>query len=299
MLAKPSALLALVGLALAQLLVSESWRNRLLYRVAPLCRRDRGGSRSTTSPRPRYVHQGLRTFLQVRREHRLLPDTRRRGAAVRGPRRELVRRRTASRRRFRAALRRPAAGRRAPPHRGFVGVPGVRCSSSWLGPWFAAHQDESLSVRSTRPGCRGRGFGTAALPRVRPHRLTRDSDSGSRGARALRHLGAAVARSPGRSTAPYDARLLAPAWPPLLALVVLAALPAATRLRSSRSARARPARSRSSPSSWRSNVYNIDGLRKSGWDQLRRTRRLARSRPDARDCPARAQPRARDRAGTR
>ena len=36
LLAKPSALLALVGLALAHLIVNESWRSRLLYRVAPI-----------------------------------------------------------------------------------------------------------------------------------------------------------------------------------------------------------------------------------------------------------------------
>ena len=68
----------------------------------------------------------------------------------------------------------------------------------------------------------------------------------------------------------YDARLLAPAWPPLLALIVLSALPAASAL-----ARRGPL-ALAVPFALfavvvASNVYNIDGLRKSGWDQLRRT----------------------------
>ena len=63
MLTKPSALLALVGLALAQLLVSESWRGRLLYRVAPLCAGVAAGLAYDLT-QARYVHQGLRTFLQ-------------------------------------------------------------------------------------------------------------------------------------------------------------------------------------------------------------------------------------------
>ena len=68
----------------------------------------------------------------------------------------------------------------------------------------------------------------------------------------------------------YDARLLAPAWPPLLALVVLAALPAASAF-----ARRGPLVLALPFALFAivvaSNVYNLDGLHKSGWDQLRRT----------------------------
>ena len=68
----------------------------------------------------------------------------------------------------------------------------------------------------------------------------------------------------------YDARLLAPAWPPLLALLVLAALPAASAF-----AR-RGAVVVAIPFALfailvATNIYNLDGLHKSGWDQLRRT----------------------------
>ena len=64
MLAKPSALLALIGLALAQLLLGESWRSRLLYRVAPLGA-GIGLGLLYDFVQARYVHQGLRTFLQA------------------------------------------------------------------------------------------------------------------------------------------------------------------------------------------------------------------------------------------
>jgi hypothetical protein len=68
----------------------------------------------------------------------------------------------------------------------------------------------------------------------------------------------------------YDARLLAPAWPPLLALVVLAALPAASAF-----ARRGPLVLALPFALFAvvvaSNFYNLDGLHKSGWDQLRRT----------------------------
>jgi hypothetical protein len=69
----------------------------------------------------------------------------------------------------------------------------------------------------------------------------------------------------------YDFRLLAPAWPPLLALVVLSALPAAAALvRRGPVAIALPLALFAIVVA--ENVYNVDGLQKSGWDQLRRTR---------------------------
>src|SRR5206468_6371470 len=64
MLAKPSAFLALAGLAVAQLVISESWRARLLYRVAPLAAGIGIGLLYDLS-QARYVHEGLRTFMQA------------------------------------------------------------------------------------------------------------------------------------------------------------------------------------------------------------------------------------------
>src|SRR6185295_3009172 len=64
LLAKPSALLALVGLALAHLVVNESWRSRLLYRVGPIAA-GLGVGLAYDAVQANYVHQGLRTFLQA------------------------------------------------------------------------------------------------------------------------------------------------------------------------------------------------------------------------------------------
>jgi hypothetical protein len=68
----------------------------------------------------------------------------------------------------------------------------------------------------------------------------------------------------------YDFRLLAPAWPPLLALIVLAALPAATAFaRRGALVAAVPLALFAVVVAY--NAYNLDGLGKSGWSELRRT----------------------------
>jgi hypothetical protein len=68
----------------------------------------------------------------------------------------------------------------------------------------------------------------------------------------------------------YDFRLLAPAWPPVLVLIVLAALPAATAFaRRGAMALAVPVALFVVVAAY--NVYNLDGLGKSGWSELRRT----------------------------
>ncbi len=68
----------------------------------------------------------------------------------------------------------------------------------------------------------------------------------------------------------YDFRLLAPAWPPLLALVVLSALPAASAL-ARRGVVALAIPFLLFAVLVAENVYNVDGLGKSGWSELRRT----------------------------
>src|SRR5439155_22223633 len=62
--AMPNARLALIRLPLAQLLLGESWRLRLLYRRAPLGA-GIGLGLLYDFVRARYVQQGLRTFLQA------------------------------------------------------------------------------------------------------------------------------------------------------------------------------------------------------------------------------------------
>jgi 4-amino-4-deoxy-L-arabinose transferase-like glycosyltransferase len=267
MLAKPSAILALVGLALAQLLVDESWRDRLLYRIAPIC----GGLAAGLAydlTQAGYVHQGLRTFLQsgVNTDYyRALADEARRYALFDGNWFGDGLRLAAFFALLYAILR--LAGLQ---HRSAVllGAPGALLAS-WLGPWFAAHQDRLAVGAFHSPGAAVTAIGTASFLV-----FGLAADRGAIPAR--RELGrfAIWALPPAAAWVvygAYDERLLAPAWPPLLALVVLAALPAA-----SAPARRGPLVVAIPFALFAvvvaSNVYNLDGLHKSGWDQLRRTK---------------------------
>ncbi len=266
MLAKPSALLALVGLALAQLLHNESWRSRLLYRVAPIL----GGvglGLVYDLTQARYVHQSLRTFLQAGVNtdyYRTLADEARRFAVLDGSwfgdgLRVAI---------FFAllynALRLVGAC-----HRGAVaaGVP-LALFASWFGPWLAAREAHVTVGSLHSVGAAAAAVGTAVflafgVASYQDAVATR----GELGRFALWALPTAVAWA---VYGAYDFRLLAPAWPPLLALVVLTALPAASAF-----AR-RGAFYVAVPFVLfavvvAENVYNLDGLQKSGWDQLRRT----------------------------
>jgi len=140
--------------------------------------------------------------------------------------------------------------------------------ASWLGPWIAARQTQVAVGSFHSVGAAATAIGTAAflafgVASFRDAVATR----GELGRFLLWALPVSIAWL---VYGAYDFRLLAPAWPPLLALVVLSALPAATAV-----AR-RGALMVAVPFALfavvvASNVYNIDGLQKSGWDQLRRT----------------------------
>ena len=266
MLTKPSALLALVGLVLAQLLVSESWRGRLLYRIAPLCAGLAAGLAYDLT-QARYVHQSLRTFLQsgvTSDYYRSLADEARRYALFDGNWFGDGLRVAAFFALLYVVLRLAGVHHRLAV---LVGVPSALVAS-WLGPWFAAHQDRVAVGALHSPGAAAAAIGTAAflLLGVSGDRAA-DPSRGELARFAVWALPSAAAWG---IYGAYDARLLAPAWPPLLALVVLSALPAATAV-----ARRGPLVV-AVPFALlavivASNVYNLDGLHKSGWDQLRRT----------------------------
>jgi 4-amino-4-deoxy-L-arabinose transferase-like glycosyltransferase len=266
MLAKPSALLALLGLAAAQLVLNESWRSRLQYRVAPILAGVGAGLLYDWS-QARHVHQGLRTFLQAGVNtdyYRTLADEARRYALLDanwfgdGLRVAAI-----------FALVYTVLRLVTVPHRLAViaGVP-LALLASWLGPWLAANQGDSSvgSFHSAGAALAAVGtaaflvlgvasFGNAIAPRGELARFT------------IWALPTAVAWA---VYGAYDFRLLAPAWPALLGLVVLAALPAASAL-----ARRGPILVALPFALFAlviaQNVYNLDGLRKSGWDELRRT----------------------------
>src|SRR5204863_2152444 len=224
MLAKPSALLALAGLALAQLVVNESWRSKLLYRVAPIA----GGvglGLVYDAVQAAYVGQGLRTFLQAgvnTAYYRALAEESRPYALLDGAW-------------FGDGLRVAAffaivytvlrlAGLR---HRFCVaaGVPAA-VLVSWLGPWLAAHRSDGTVGTLHSTGAALAALGTALFLCA--------GVFGFRDAVAERRelLQLAVWAIPTAVAwllyGAYDFRLLAPGWPPLLGLIVLAALPAAT-----------------------------------------------------------------------
>ena len=266
MLTKPSALLALIGLALAQLLVDEPWRNRLLYRVGPICA-GLGAGLAYDLTQARYVHQGLRKFLQsgVNTDYyRALADEARRYAIFDGNWFGDGLRVAAFFALLYAVLRLTGLGHRVGV---LVGVPGALVAS-WLGPWFAAHEDRVAVGALHSPGAAAAAFGTACFLALG---LLGDRVSiPSRGELARLAVWALPTAAAWAVYGAYDERLLAPAWPPLLALVVLSALPAVSALaRRGPLAVALPFALFAVVVA--SNVYNIDGLRKSGWDQLRRT----------------------------
>ena len=265
-LTKPSALLALFGLALAQMLVNESWRSRLLYRVGPLCA-GIGAGLVYDLTQANFVHQGLRTFLQSgvnTAYYRTLADEARRYAIFDGNWFGDGLRVAAFFGLLYAVLRLARVQHRVAVA---VGVPSALLAS-WLGPWFAAHQDRVVVGSLHSPGAAAAAIGTALFLAFG---LTADRAA----IPALRELARfAVWALPTAAAwvvyGAYDARLLAPAWPPLLALVVLSALPAASALaHRGQLAVALPFALFAVVVA--SNVYNLDGLHKSGWDQLRRT----------------------------
>jgi 4-amino-4-deoxy-L-arabinose transferase-like glycosyltransferase len=266
MLTKPSALLALVGLALAQLLLDESWRGRFLYRIAPLGAGIAAGL-AYDATQARYVHQGLRTFLQsgvTSDYYRSLADEARRYALLDGNWFGDGLRVAA----FFALLYTVLRLARV-PHRTAVlaGVPAALLAS-WLGPWVAAHQDRVSVGALHSPGAAIAAIGTAAFLGLG---LGADRTAIPSSAELARLVVWALPPTAAWAVyGAYDARLLVPAWPPLLAIVVLAALPAASALAP------RGPLVVALPFVFfaivvAANLYNLDGLHKSGWDQLRRT----------------------------
>jgi hypothetical protein len=266
MLAKPSALLALVGLAGAHLLVRESWRSRLVYRIAPIAF-GVGLGLVYDSVQAHHVNQGLRTFLQAGVNtafYRALADEARRfvlldaGWFGDGLRVALIFALVYTLLRLVGARHRLAV---------LMSVP-VALVGSWLGPWLAA-REERLAVGSLHSvGAGLAAVGTAAFLALGALSYKEAIASANELARfAVWALPTVVAWA---IYGAYDLRLLAPAWPPLLALIAVTALPAAV------AAAQRGPVAVAIPLALfavvvASNVYNLDGLGKSGWSEVRRT----------------------------
>jgi 4-amino-4-deoxy-L-arabinose transferase-like glycosyltransferase len=266
MLAKPSALLALAGLAIAQLLYRESWRGRLLYRVAPVAA-GIGVGLLYDLLQARYVHQDLRTFLQAGVNtdyYRTLADEARRYALLDGNWFGDGLRVAAFFALLYAVLRLGGFRHRLAV---VVGAP-LALFASWLGPWVAVHESDVTVGALHSAGAAAAAIGTTAFLLLGV--ASRQDAVVSRDELARLGVWAIPTSVAWAVYGAYDFRLLAPAWPPLLALVVLSALPAAAAL------------ARLGPVALAipfvlfaivvaENVYNLDGLQKSGWSEVRRT----------------------------
>jgi 4-amino-4-deoxy-L-arabinose transferase-like glycosyltransferase len=265
-LAKPSALLALAGLALAHLLIAETWRSKLRYRIAPLAAGLAVGL-AYDFAQARYAHQSLRTFLQAGVDtayYRTLADEARRYALLDGAWFGDGLRVAAFFALAYALLRIPGLRHRLAVA---VGVP-LALLCSWLGPWLAAHRADGTVGSLHSAGATVAALGTAAF-------LAAGAFAFGNAIASRRELGRLAIWALPTAAAwavygAYDFRLLAPAWPPLLALVVLGALPAATAF-----ARRGPLIAAVPLALFAivvaENVYNLDGLGRSGWSELRRT----------------------------
>jgi 4-amino-4-deoxy-L-arabinose transferase-like glycosyltransferase len=266
MLAKPSGLLALVGLAVAQLLWNESWRSKLLYRFVPVAA-GLGVGLAYDAVQAGYVNQGLRTFLQAgvnTAYYRALADESRRYALLDGAWFGDGLRVAAFFAIAYAVLR--IAGVR---HRlcVAVGVPAALLFS-WLGPWLAAHRSDGTVGSLHSGGAAAAAVGTALF-------LAAGMFGFGNAVAERRELLQLTVWAVPTAVAwlvygAYDFRLLAPAWPPLLALIVLAALPAATAF-ARRGAYVAAVPVVLFAVVVAENAYNLDGLGKSGWSELRRT----------------------------
>jgi hypothetical protein len=266
MLAKPSALLALAGLALAQLLVSETWRSKLLYRAAPVAA-GVGLGLIYDAVQAGYVHQSLRTFLQAgvnTAYYRSLADESRRYALLDGGWFGDGLRVAAFFAVVYAVLRIVGVRHRLCVA---VGVP-VALLMSWLGPWLAVHRSDTTVGALHSTGAALAALGTALFLAAGLYGF--DDAVAAGGELAQLAVWALPTSIAWLLYGAYDFRLLAPAWPPLLALIVLAALPAATAF-----AR-RGALVAAVPVALfvivvAENAYNLDDLGKSGWSELRRS----------------------------
>jgi hypothetical protein len=265
MLAKPSALPALLGLGLAQLLFAEPWRDRLLFRIGPLAS-GLGIALAYDAVQADNADQGLAEFLRAGVDtayyRELAADARRfvlldagwLGGALRVV---VVFALVYAAARIVGARHRIAAA---------VGVPAALLWS-WLGPWLATRESEVTvgSLASVTDGLTALAAATLLAFAL----LEQD------GAPTRLELGRlAVWAAPTFATwalyGAYDLRLLAPAWPPLLVLVALASLPAAVAL-GRRGAVAAAIPFAVLAVAVANNIENLDGLGEAGWGEVRRT----------------------------
>jgi Dolichyl-phosphate-mannose-protein mannosyltransferase len=266
-LAKPSAIPALLGLGVAQLVVREPLRRRVLFRIVPLA----GG---VVLGFLYYIVQaahlgiGLRSFLE---------------AGVRGPYYSSLADQT---RRYEilnagwfgntlrsllmftllyAAVRIGGVVHR----RAIVAVVPAVALLSWLLPWLANHERAFTVGAFANPSSVAAWLlTTVALAAAVVAPATAVPERAELAQFALWMVGPLVAWM---TFATYDDRLLSAAWPGLFGLMALCAVPAIAALTRVRFPIVALAPVAALAVVAAENVYNIDGLQRSGWSQWRRT----------------------------
>jgi hypothetical protein len=139
---------------------------------------------------------------------------------------------------------------------------------SWLGPWLAAREERFAVGSLHSAGAALAAIGTAAFLALGALAYKDAIASANELARfVVWALPTTVAWA---VYGAYDLRLLAPAWPPLVALIAVTALPAAV-VAAQRGPVAVAIPLALFAVVVASNVYNVDGLGKSGWSEVRRT----------------------------
>jgi len=266
-LAKPSAVPALIGLGLAQLLVKEPLRRRLLLRIVPLAV---GGVLGLLYyvVQAAHLHIGLRPFLEagVRSPYysHLADETRRYELLNAGWFGNTLR----SLLLF--TLLYTAARLAGVVHRNAVLaiVPGI-VLLSWFMPWLANRETHvRVGAFANATSLVARLLTCAVLVAALWAPTTAIPDRRELAQFALLMVGPLVAWM---TFATYDERLLSAAWPGLLGLMAICAVPgiaALTRVRF-RFLPLVPVTALVLVAA--QNIYNIDGLQRSGWDQWRRT----------------------------
>jgi hypothetical protein len=265
LLTKPSALPALVGLGLAQLLWEEPWRDRLVLRIGPLVA-GAGVALAYDAVEADRANQSLTDFLRAGVDtayYRELAEGARRFALLDagwlgGAFRVLVvfalvyavARLVGVRHRIAAAAAVPLA-----------------LLWSWLGPWLGGRE-----LDGTVGSLASAGSGIAALAAAGLLVLVAFDEET---APSRRELGALLLwAAPTFGTwalyGAYDLRLLAPGWPPLLALLAIVSVPAVAVL-ARRGAIAVAVPFVVLALAVADNVEHLDGLGKDGWGELRRT----------------------------
>ena len=264
-LAKPSALLALIGIAASQLLAKEPLRERMLRRVVPLAAGTAIGFSYYVIQAAR-THNGLRPFLEAGVTgpyySHLAAATRRLGILDLAWFGELLR----SVLLF--ALLYTVGRLAGAAHRATVlaAVPAVAVLS-WFLPWIGGRESH-LSV-----GAFANASSVAAWMITCCVLLAAawapDEAVPTRRELLLFVLWAVPPLVAWMAYATYDTRLLSSAWPGLLALMAVCGTPAVVGLARIPAAALAPIVALIVAVSL--NIYNIDGLGRSGWDQWRRT----------------------------